>query len=111
MLRARTCLGGMVTAPNHLAAEAGAQILREGGNAIEAMIAAAATIAVTYPHMNGIGGDGFWMIALPGRPPIGIQACGPAAALADRAFYTEAAGCRYRHCSMTPSATRGTVFL
>jgi gamma-glutamyltranspeptidase len=39
---------------------------RDCGNAIEAMIAAAAAIAVTYPHMNAIGGDGFWVISLPG---------------------------------------------
>ncbi|MGI9378510.1 MAG: gamma-glutamyltransferase, partial [Methyloligellaceae bacterium] len=45
---------GMVTAPHHLASEAGLRVLREGGNAIEAMIAAAATIAVVYPHMNGL---------------------------------------------------------
>ena len=42
MLYSKTCLGGMVTAPHHLAAQAGAQILREGGNAVEAMVAAAA---------------------------------------------------------------------
>lgn len=87
MLHSRTCIGGMVTAPHHLAAQAGAAVLREGGNAVEAMVAAAATIAVVYPHMNGIGGDGFWLISEPGRPPIAIQACGPAAALASQDFY------------------------
>ncbi|MBM3558548.1 MAG: gamma-glutamyltransferase, partial [Alphaproteobacteria bacterium] len=40
---------GMVTAPHHLAAEAGRDVLRDGGNAIEAMVAAAAAIAVVYP--------------------------------------------------------------
>src|SRR3546814_19465482 len=54
-------------------------VLREGGNAAEAMLAMAATIAVVYPHMNGIGGDGFWLLSRPGEEPIGIQACGPAA--------------------------------
>ena len=44
---------GMVTAPHRAAAEAGAEVLRAGGNAVEAMIAAAAAIAVVYPHMNG----------------------------------------------------------
>src|SRR6476661_4624951 len=53
---------GMVVAPHHLASEAGLAVLRDGGNAIEAMIAAAATIAVVYPHMNGLGGDNFWLI-------------------------------------------------
>ena len=87
MLRARTCLGGMVTAPHHLAAEAGAQILREGGNAIEAMVASAAAIAVVYPHMNAIGGDGFWLISRPGEDVVGVRACGPAAGLATKEFY------------------------
>lgn len=89
MLRTRTCLGGMVTAPHHLAAEAGASVLRDGGNAIEAMIAAAAAIAVVYPHMNGIGGDGFWIISRPGQDPIAVRACGQAAGLATREAYTD----------------------
>ncbi|MCA1327119.1 gamma-glutamyltransferase family protein [Herbaspirillum sp. alder98] len=87
MLFSKTCLGGMVTAPHHLAAQAGANVLRQGGNAVEAMVAAAAAIAVVYPHMNGIGGDGFWVISEPGREPVAIQACGPAAALATPGFY------------------------
>ena len=45
---------GMVVAPHRLAAKAGLAVLRDGGNAIEAMVAAAATIAVVYPHMNGL---------------------------------------------------------
>ena len=47
----------MVTAPHHLAARAGLRVLEEGGNAIEAMVAAAAAITVVYPHMNALGGD------------------------------------------------------
>lgn len=80
--------GGMFVAPHSMASRAGLEILREGGNAIEAMVAAASTIAVTYPHMNALGGDGFWLIAEPGCAPLGIEACGPAAQLADTAFYT-----------------------
>lgn len=90
MIHSRYSLNGMVTAPHHLAAEAGANILRAGGNAVEAMVAAAATIAVVYPHMNSIGGDGFWLIAEPGRAPVGIDACGPAAILARIEAYREA---------------------
>ena len=89
MLRTRTCLSGMVTAPHHLAASAGADVLREGGNAVEAMVAAAAAIAVVYPHMNGIGGDGFWLIAEPGKEPVAIRACGPAAGLATCEAYRD----------------------
>ena len=53
---------GVVAAPHRAAAEAGRAILAEGGNAIEAMVAMAATIAVVYPHMNDVGGDGFWLV-------------------------------------------------
>lgn len=80
---------GMVVAPHRLAAEAGNAVLREGGNAVEAMIAAASTIAVVYPHMNSLGGDNFWIVHEPGRDPAGIDACGAAAALATRDFYRE----------------------
>lgn len=77
----------MVTAPHHLAAQSGAAVLREGGNAVEAMVAAAATIAVAYPHMNAIGGDGFWLIRRPGAPPVGIEACGRAGSGATQGAY------------------------
>ena len=57
MLQTTRAYEGMVVAPHHLAARAGERVLRDGGNAVEAMIAAAATIAVVYPHMNALGGD------------------------------------------------------
>jgi oxamate amidohydrolase len=81
--------GGMVTAPHHLASQAGAAVLRQDGNAAEAMIAMAAAIAVVYPHMNSIGGDSFWLAAAPGDTPVGIQACGPAVRLATPELYLE----------------------
>lgn len=78
---------GMVTAPHRAAAEVGAAILREGGNAIEATVAAAAAVAVAYPHMNGIGGDAFFLIAEPGRSPKVIDASGRAGSLATLSRY------------------------
>lgn len=78
---------GMVVAPHHQAAQAGLRVLEEGGNAIEAMVAAASTIAVAYPHMNALGGDNFWLIHAPDRDVIGIDACGGAAGLADIPFF------------------------
>ena len=80
---------GMAVAPHALAAQAALAVLREGGNAIEAMIAAAANIAVVYPHMNSIGGDAFWLIHVPGQAPRAIDACGAAAAAASIAWYAE----------------------
>jgi gamma-glutamyltranspeptidase/glutathione hydrolase len=52
----------MVASPHALASQSGVAALRAGGNALDAAIAAAATIAVVYPHMNGPGGDNFWLI-------------------------------------------------
>lgn len=89
MLQTKRSYGGMVTAPHHLAAQAGLGVLSEGGNAIEAMIAAAAAIAVVYPHMNGLGGDSFWLVGRAGSTPIGIQACGRSALTASRTWYRE----------------------
>jgi len=74
---------GIAVAPHALASQSALAILREGGNAVEAMVAAAATIAVAYPHMNGIGGDSFWLMSLAtptGPTLIGVEGCGKAAA-------------------------------
>lgn len=87
MIHTQRSYGGMCVAPHHLAAEAGRDVLKAGGNAVEAMVAAAAAIAVVYPHMNALGGDGFWLIHEPGKAPVAIDACGPAAGLATPAFY------------------------
>lgn len=48
---------GIVVAGHHRAAEAGAAMLRSGGNAMDAAVTAAAALAVVVPHMNGLGGD------------------------------------------------------
>ena len=79
----------MAVAPHALAAQSALGVLREGGNAVEAMVAAAATIAVVYPHMNSIGGDGFWLVHVPGEPMRAIDACGAAANAANIDFYRE----------------------
>jgi gamma-glutamyltranspeptidase/glutathione hydrolase len=68
----------MVTAPHHLASQAGLEVLRDGGSAVEACVTVAATLGSVYPHMSGIGGDGFWLIAEPDGSVRAIDACGPA---------------------------------
>ena len=79
----------MVVAPHALASQSALAVLREGGNALEAMIAAAATIAVVYPHMNSIGGDAFWLMHVPGEAPGAIDASGAAARAASIDWYRE----------------------
>lgn len=53
---------GMVCTGNNLASSAGLQILKEGGNAIDAAIATAATLTVVEPTANGIGSDAFAIV-------------------------------------------------
>lgn len=53
---------GLVTCPQSLASQAGVDVLRTGGSAVDAALAASATLSVIYPHMTGIGGDAFWLI-------------------------------------------------
>ena len=87
MIHSLTACDGMVVAPHHLAAQAGLDVLKDGGTAVEACVTVAATLAVVYPHMTGIGGDGFWLVHEPDGRVHAIDACGGAAARADRALY------------------------
>jgi gamma-glutamyltranspeptidase len=80
---------GVVCAPHSAAAEAGRAVLADGGNALEAMVAMAASIAVVYPHMNGIGGDGFWLIREPSGRVRALMAAGRAGAHARPELYRE----------------------
>jgi gamma-glutamyltranspeptidase/glutathione hydrolase len=81
---------GVVCAPHAEAVEDGRAILAEGGNAIEAMLAMAASIAAVYPHMNHIGGDGFWLIREPFGRVRAIMGAGRAGAKATQRFYRDA---------------------
>ncbi|MBI2218857.1 MAG: gamma-glutamyltransferase [Candidatus Rokubacteria bacterium] len=72
---------GVVASPHRLASEAGLAILRAGGNALDAAVAAATAIAVVYPHMNAIGGDSFWLVHDAGRRALlALSAAGRSAA-------------------------------
>ncbi len=81
---------GVVCAPHAAAVEDGRAILAEGGNAIEAMLAMAASIAAVYPHMNHVGGDGFWLIREPRGSVRALMGAGPAGARATPRFYRDA---------------------
>lgn len=55
---------GMVVSQNAIATRVGADILRQGGNAVDAAVATAFALAVTLPRAGNIGGDGFMMVYL-----------------------------------------------
>ncbi|WP_322075621.1 gamma-glutamyltransferase [Burkholderia cenocepacia] len=67
---------GMVATSNPQAAMAGIDVLRAGGNAIDAAVAIAAMLAVVEPTQTGIGGDCFVMLKIPGRKPIALDGSG-----------------------------------
>ena len=80
---------GVVAAPHSATAEAGRAILAEGGNALEAMLAMAASIAAVYPHMNHLGGDGFWLVRDPKGKVRAFMGAGPAGSRAKPDLYRE----------------------
>ena len=60
--------GGAVAAPNQYGADVAAQVLKKGGNAVDAAVATAFTLAVTYPEAGNIGGGGFMTLYMHGKP-------------------------------------------
>jgi gamma-glutamyltranspeptidase / glutathione hydrolase len=74
----QTGLRGMVNAADHLAATTGIGLLQQGGSAADAAVGAAAVMAVTSPHLCGMGGDLLAMVFPPGAEPVALSAIGRA---------------------------------
>src|SRR3954466_1341842 len=85
-VRAITAEHGLVVAQERLAAQVGADILRQGGNAVDAAVATGFALAVTYPRAGNIGGGGYMLVPLPRRQndtPIHYRETAPAATTRD----------------------------
>lgn len=77
---------GAVVAPHHLATAAGLSVLRAGGHAVDAAIAANAVLSVVAPSACGIGGDAFWLIwDEPSARQLALNGSGRSAAASDPA--------------------------
>ena len=76
---------GMVAAQDKIAAEVGAEILKQGGNAVDAAVATGFALAVTHPQAGNLGGGGFMLIALKDKRTVAIdyREMAPAAATRD----------------------------
>ncbi len=72
----------MVAASEPLAAQAGIEIMRQGGNAVDAAVATAAVLDVTEPFSTGCGGDAFALVHLPdAKEPIAFNGSGRSGSL------------------------------
>ena len=91
---------GMVVSAQHLAAEAGVEILRQGGNAIDAAVAVGYAEAVVNPCCGNIGGGGFLTAHLPDGRDIFLDFRETAPAAATRDMYLDAAGQPLRGASL-----------
>jgi gamma-glutamyltranspeptidase/glutathione hydrolase len=75
--RSPVIAGEAMAATSHpLATLAAIDVMRAGGNAVDAAVTAVAVLCVIEPHMTGIGGDCFTLIAEPGKPVWGYNGCG-----------------------------------
>jgi gamma-glutamyltranspeptidase/glutathione hydrolase len=79
----RYATDGAVAAANHLASSAGAGVMQRGGNAVDAVIAAAGVMAVVAPEACGFGGDLWAVIAPTGQVPVALNASGRSGSGAD----------------------------
>jgi gamma-glutamyltranspeptidase/glutathione hydrolase len=82
---------GMVATANPLATLAGLRMFARGGNAVDAIVAAAAAIGVAEPYMSGMAGCGVLLLTRPGQPPRALNFLGRAPAAADPAKLPQAA--------------------
>ncbi|MFA5632761.1 MAG: gamma-glutamyltransferase [Porticoccaceae bacterium] len=105
--------GGMVVSQEQVASRVGAEILRKGGNAIDAAVATGFALAVTMPEAGNLGGGGFMLIHLAEENrTLAIDYRETAPAAAHRDFFINSAGeadTRLSRFSSLASAVPGTV--
>ena len=109
---------GMVSSQNYLASEVGAEILRQGGNAIDSTVAVGLALAVTLPRAGNLGGGGFMLVHIAEENrtfALDYREMAPAAAHPDMFFDIDANGNKVKasredyHFSYRSSAVPGTV--
>ncbi|MBD0671100.1 gamma-glutamyltransferase [Streptomyces sp. CBMA156] len=83
---------GAVATPHRTATGAAESVLADGGNAVDAALAAAAVLTVVYPHQCAIGGDAFALVGGPDHEPVVVNGSGRSARGWRRADHLDAGG-------------------
>ncbi len=87
----RALAAGAIASPDDYGAKAAAEVLQAGGNAVDAAVATAFALAVTYPEAGNLGGGGFMTVYMDGKPYfLDYRETAPAAATVD--MYLDAKG-------------------
>jgi gamma-glutamyltranspeptidase len=101
---------GIVATPHHAATDAAVQVLKDGGNAIDAAVAANAVLCVVYPHMTSIGGDLFALVWPAGADqPVGLAGAGRSGSRATLQALRERGHDRMPEHGVLPITVPGTV--
>ncbi|WP_456443850.1 gamma-glutamyltransferase [Caldithrix abyssi] len=103
----------MVVTADRLASEAGVEVLKKGGNAVDAAVAVAFTLAVTYPNAGNLGGGGFMLIRTPENQIFALDYREKAPLKATRDMYLDAQGNVIPEASLIgyrASGVPGTVY-
>ena len=98
---------GMVATSEPLASEAGVEILREGGNAVDAAVAVGFALAVTHPAAGNIGGGGFMLIRLASGEAVVVDYREAAPAAASRNMYVDSKDELIPHASTVGALSAG----
>lgn len=106
---ANTVIGvnGAVASRSAIASEVGVEILKQGGNAIDAAVAVGFALAVTYPSAGNIGGGGFMVIKLANGDVVSLDAREKAPLAADRDMYLDQDGNVNRRLAMSGILSAG----
>ncbi len=98
--------GGALAVSDSYSADAAERILSQGGNAVDAAVAVAFTLAVTYPEAGNVGGGGFATVYFKGQPYfLDYRECAPRRARAD--MYLDASGAVVPGASTIGAAAAG----